>query len=326
VNVFDLKILEFLHQNKDSYISGQQLAKELGVSRTAIWKHINNLRDVGYQIESSSKKGYQLISCPENLIAEEVRRGLNCQEIGREILVFPVLDSTNIKAKELGRKGYPDGTVIIAEEQNNGKGRMGRDWYSPGRTGLWFSILLRPEIPPIRAPFLTIIASIAVVKAIKRIDTGIKPEIKWPNDILIQGKKVCGILSELSADLGKIKYTVVGIGINVNQKNFPTGLLDKASSLKKHTGYRIDRTVLMRSVLEFFERGYQQLELQEYNRILDEWKSYLKIVGREVFVYNGSEKVEGKVIGISSQGELILQDKNGTNHYFWAGDVSLRKR
>lgn len=321
----DLKILELLHKNETIYTSGQQISEELGISRTAVWKHINNLRENGYRIESRTNRGYKLIRTPDRIIAEEVKLGLDTHQIGSEILVFSVVDSTNTRAKELARQGYPTGTVIVAEEQNGGKGRRGRNWYSPPGTGLWFSIIVRPDITPDRAPFLTIIASLALVKAFEKYDR-LSPEIKWPNDILICGKKVSGILSELSADLGNINFAVIGIGINVNLEDFPEELINKAASLKNLLGYKVDRNRLLGEVLIAFEEYYRKLTEEKFIELLDEWRNYLRIIGKEVVIYNASEEIVGKVTAVSPQGELVVRDKKGAIHTFWAGDVSLRKK
>ncbi len=322
----NLRILELLHHKEVEYISGQDMSNRLGISRTAIWKHINYLRAEGYEIESRTNKGYKLLKTPDRIIAEEVKLGLNTQQIGNEILVFSIVDSTNNKAKEMARQGYPTGTVIIAEEQSSGKGRRGRKWNSSPGGGLWFSIIVRPGIAPDKAPFLTIIASLTVVKTLQRYTGLLDLEIKWPNDILVKGKKICGILSELSADMGNINFAIIGIGINVNQETFKGELINKAISLKKFLGIKVDRNSLLKEILIYFEEYYRKLTSEKYSELLDEYKNYLKILGKEVVIYNVSEEIIGKVITVSPQGELIIKDKEGSIHTFWAGDVSLRKK
>lgn len=323
MNKIDLKLLELLHNG--DFVSGEKISEEIGVSRTTIWKHINKLKQLGYQIESATNKGYRLVKIPDRIVPEEVYLGLKTDYIGREIKVFSSLGSTNERAKELARKDFPTGTVVIAEEQTAGKGRLGRSWFSPPGTGLWFSLIVRPDIPPNKAPFLTIITSLTLVKALSGLNTELKPLIKWPNDILIDDRKVCGILSELNADLGMINFAVIGIGINVNQDYFPEELATKATSLKIALNTWIDRTGLLQGILNSFEGYYQKLLEGRFKELLKEWKGYLNILGEFVTIYSGSEIYQGRVIDISSLGELVIKDNSGKVWSFWAGDVTLRK-
>lgn len=322
MNKLNLKLLKLLYGNKEEYISGEKISNKLGVSRTTIWKHINVLRKKGYIIDSSPNKGYYLQKTPVDIIAEEVYLGLKTDFI-KDIKVYSQLNSTNEKAKELARAGSDTNTVIIAEEQLAGKGRLSRTWYSPKDTGLWFSLVLRPEILPEQAPFLTIIASLAVVTALKKLKFA--PVIKWPNDILLEGKKVCGILSELSANLGGINFAVVGVGLNVNQKSFPAELTE-ASSLYLLGEKKLDRIKLLQSILNAMARYYQRLLAGDDSKLLKEWKGYLNILNKKVTIYSSKKVYQGIVIDISQKGELLLKDEQGKTHSFWAGDVSLRKQ
>ncbi|MTI60029.1 MAG: biotin--[acetyl-CoA-carboxylase] ligase [Firmicutes bacterium] len=327
MNKINVRLLKLLIENRGDYVSGEKISQELGVSRTTIWKHINKLRELGYQIDSLTRKGYSLIKSPQGMVAENIYLGLDTEVFGKEIRVYPSLDSTNTKAKELAADDYPTGTVIITEEQQQGKGRRGRGWYSPPGTGLWFSVLLRPDIPPNKAPFLTIISALAVSEGIKKVASSLVPVIKWPNDVLLAGKKVCGILSELNADLGMIKYAVTGIGINVNQTSFPAEIADIATSLKIEAGNEIDRTLLVQEIIVSFERYYLEMEAGHYDKLLGLWKKQLNIIGEQVIIYaNEDITYEGNVLDVSSQGELIIKDKNGEINKFWAGDVSLRRK
>lgn len=324
MNKLDLKLLELLHQNKGNYISGESISNILGVSRTAVWKHIKYLREKGYKIESVTNKGYSLLEVSEKIIPEEISLGLKTRIVGKEIFVYDCVNSTNDEAKKLAREGCPAGTVIVAEEQKNGKGRLGRNWYSSAGTGLWFSIIIRPELTPNLAPFLTIVAALTVYNSL--VDT-IGEDIvslKWPNDVLVNDKKVCGILSELNADLGMINYAIIGIGINVNQDEFPEEIKDKATSLKKEVGKEVNRTLLLQNTLNYFEGFYSKLIQGEHNILLQLWKGSLALQGKEVSIYSSDRVYLGKVKDISDQGELILEDVNGNIHSFWAGDVSLR--
>jgi BirA family transcriptional regulator, biotin operon repressor / biotin---[acetyl-CoA-carboxylase] ligase len=256
----------------------------------------------------------------------EIELVLHTEIIGREIKVFNNLDSTNIKAKELAKEGFPSGTVIIAEEQTAGKGRRGRNWFSPKGSGLWFSLLVRPDISPDRATFLTIIASLAVVEAFEEIAPELNPIIKWPNDIMIKGRKVCGILSELGTEDNNINYAVIGIGINVNQTSFPEELSTKATSLQLVLGRPVDRFGLLQEVLNSFEIYYIRLLEKRFDELLQEWKARLNLTGEKVLIENGSDIYHGRVVDLSSLGELIIEDEDGKIRSFWAGDVSLRKK
>ncbi len=342
----DLELIRLLHKNSGNYISGEEISNRMGVSRTTIWKHIKKLREKGYLIDSITNKGYTLSKVPDRIIPEEVLIKLNTDEIGQEILVYDSLSSTNDKAKEIAREGCKSGTIVIAEEQTAGKGRLGRKWYSPAGSGLWLSIILmKPQIMPIKSPFLTITASIAVLKALSNIEMDIdrlaqsdkcfnndsdnaetNVKIKWPNDILISDKKVCGILSEMSADMDNIKYAVIGIGINVNQEHFPEGIEDLATSLKIEYQQTIVRNKLLVNVLESFEKYYNLLLAAKEKELLTIWKDKLAIIGEEVTIYSNDNVYYGRVLDISDQGELVLLDDFGESHKFWAGDVSLRKR
>ncbi|MFW5988530.1 MAG: biotin--[acetyl-CoA-carboxylase] ligase [bacterium] len=328
----DLKLLKILKENKNEFISGEEMSSTLNVSRTTVWKHIKKLRKQGFLINSVTNKGYSLQEEPDTLIAEEIKIGLDTEEIGSDILIFDSLDSSNNKAKELARKdNYPSGTVIVAEEQTEGKGRLGRSWFSPAETGLFISIILRPQLAPTKAPFLTIVASLAVVDAINKTLSNIKStddndlEIKWPNDILLNKKKISGILSEMSADMDNINYAVVGIGINVNQEIFPEEIKKIATSLKIEYGQEINRKSFLEKILKSFEKFYLLLIAGQDNLLLELWKDNLKIIDKEVIIINNKEKIKGRVINISERGELILEDEKGEIYTFWAGDVSLRE-
>ncbi|MFW6035036.1 MAG: biotin--[acetyl-CoA-carboxylase] ligase [Halothermotrichaceae bacterium] len=332
MNKIDLEILKLLHKNKNSYLSGQKISDKLNVSRTTIWKHIKDLRNKGYQIESITNKGYSLVDIPDKITAEEIKLGLKTDIIAQEIYVFDSLSSTNEKAKQLAGEGKSGGTVIMAEEQTAGRGRLGRKWYSPPGSGLWCSLLVRPDINPTRAPFLTIVAALALEDALYKIDeefTIFKDKndlmIKWPNDILWNDKKICGILSELNADIDKIKYAVIGIGVNVNQDSFPDELEDKAVSLKEISGKKISRNKVAQTLLTVFEKYYKKLLDKDYNQLLLKWKDKLNIIKKNIDVYADDKVYSGEVVDISDKGELVIKDNIGNIHRFWAGDVSLRQ-
>ena len=324
MNKLTVKLLQLLYQHRDDYLSGEGISKKLGVSRTAIWKQINQLRAQGYKIDSVSRRGYRLIKKAVGINAEEVYLGLGTELLGQEIRVFPSLGSTNEQVKELAREGAGEGVVVIAEEQTSGKGRRGRKWHAPPGTGLWFSLLVKPQLQPNQAPFLTIIAALAVYQAIEQLLPGGDLIIKWPNDLLLGGKKICGILSELNADMGGINYAVIGIGVNVNQTDFPDELVEIATSLQRYFNQPVDRTVLLQVILKWLEEYYRRLVAGDWAGILAAWKEHLAIEGKKVQIISGEQTYWGRVIELSSQGELVIKDEQGVIHTFWSGDVSLR--
>ena len=262
-----------------------------------------------------------------NSIQDKRERG----EIGSGILFLDSIDSTNLKAKELAGKGCHSGMVVVADEQTAGRGRLGRDWYSPKGSGLWLSIILRPDLPPLDSPLLTVIASLAVLEALQELEEGLaaggqqgnkKLQIKWPNDILLGGKKLAGILTELSLS-SKINYAVVGIGINVNQEKFPAELGSIATSLKREYKKEIDRLELFEKLILSFERYYSRLVNNEGSELIQEWKERMDITGREVSIHDNERTYQGRVLDIGKLGELLLESE-GEILRFRAGDVSLR--
>ncbi|MBU4227910.1 biotin--[acetyl-CoA-carboxylase] ligase [bacterium] len=305
-------ILKFLREKE--YISGEVLAQKLGISRVAVWKQIQRLKDMGYEIIADQNLGYCLISRPDLLIPQEVQRRLFTKYIGKEVYYFPELKSTNIIAKEKAlhrAEGINEGTLIIAERQSAGKGRLGREWFSPAG-GIWLSIILYPQLPPSYIPRITLMTAVAVVKAIKMC-VQIEPQIKWPNDILINEKKVCGILTEMSAELDIINWVVVGIGINVNidHRKFPEDIQENTISLKEVLGKEVLRVKMVQIFLQEFEKYYESLKRREFSSILKEWKLYSHTLGRKIRVDMGERIVTGEAVNINEEGALILKKENG---------------
>jgi len=319
------KALRLLKEHKNEFVSGQELSDRLNVSRTAIWKYINALKEEGYEIESISRRGHKLLSTPDILNYEELSEYLSTDYIGREIYYFDSIDSTNAKAKELAHKDKIDGAVVIAEEQTNGRGRLGRSWASPNRKGVWMSIILKPQIEPQDAVKITQVTAAAVWKAMNQM--GIKTQIKWPNDIVLNGKKVCGILTEMSGELNRLNYLVVGIGINANTDidEFPEEIKSKATSLKLETGHEVDRKKLVGYILNSFETLYKELvkerSIEEAIRICKENSA---LIGKDVRLSVRGEEKEVKAIDINEEGELIVQDKSGSISRVFSGEVSVR--
>lgn len=309
------KIISLL--KKDEFVSGEVLAEKLGISRTAIWKQIRSLRDMGYEIESIKNKGYRLVLRPDIPLPEEIKSGLDTKIIGKDVLYFKKIDSTNLYCKKLVNDSDDEGIVVVADIQENGRGRKSRMWSSLSG-GLWFSIILRPEIPPQNAMILTMAASVSIVEAIKE-NTGLKSVIKWPNDVLINGKKVCGILTELDAEMDKINYAIVGIGINVN--NFINkDLQNIASSLKNESKKYISRVDLLKNVISNFDRNYSYVKSSDYKKIRDIWFSNANIIGKKVKVNREKDIVIGIVSDVDETGCLILNTNNGLEKIV-TGDV-----
>lgn len=319
------KILKLLKDNKNQFISGQLISERLKVSRTAIWKYINLLKEEGYEIESVSRKGYMLLSTPDILNYDEISEYLKTNYIGREIFYFDSIDSTNTKAKELSYNIRTEGAVVISEEQTKGRGRLGRSWSSPNKKGIWMSIILKPQIEPQDAAKVTQVAAAAVWSAIDKI--GLKTQIKWPNDIVFNGKKICGILTEMSGELNRLNYLVVGIGINTNTSlhELPEEIENKATSLKIETDKDIDRKQLVALILNYFEELYNELiENKNISSSIKICKKNSALIGKDVrLILKGKEK-EVRAIDINEEGELIVQDKDGNISKVVSGEVSVR--
>eukprot|EP00831_Metopus_contortus_P050932 TRINITY_DN4279_c0_g1_i1.p1 TRINITY_DN4279_c0_g1~~TRINITY_DN4279_c0_g1_i1.p1 ORF type:complete len:386 (-),score=45.94 TRINITY_DN4279_c0_g1_i1:451-1608(-) len=316
------KILNLL-QNTDNYISGEYLSSNLNVSRTAIWKHINNLKKKGYVIEGISNRGYKLISSPDLLTQSQILKYKKTKYLAKTIIHFDTINSTNYKAKELANNGATDGTLIISEEQSGSSGRLGRKWTSP-KGGIWSTLILRPNIPPIEAPKITQIAAAAVFKALE--DLNIKTTIKWPNDIHINGKKLCGILAEMKGDMDTVDYLVVGTGINVNidKDFFPKEVCDIATSLKIEFNKEFDRAQIISSYLNHFEELYMDF-LNELNlkKTIDICRANSNIFGKKakLITYNNEEIVT--CISVSDSGNLIVKDSNGIEKTVISGEISF---
>lgn len=319
-------ILTVLRQAAGTYVSGEEIAKALNVSRTAVWKHIRELKQAGYAIESHSRSGYCLRETPDLLLPNEIKNGLTCQTLGQEILYYTELPSTNNKAKALAAEGAADGTLVVSETQKNGRGRLSRGWYSPLHKGLWFSLILRPDFLPQDAPKCTLMAAVAIVKAVLRV-SAIPVGIKWPNDILYNGKKLVGILTEMSAEMDRINYVVIGIGVNVNvdQKDFPEEISQIATSLSIIKGQKVSRLDLMQAILAELEGLYYQVMKTGFSDVLDEWKKYSVTLGQEVNVIGINEAFAGTAEDIDADGALLVKCGKEIRRVL-AGDVSIRPR
>jgi BirA family biotin operon repressor/biotin-[acetyl-CoA-carboxylase] ligase len=323
----DAHILSALRKPPGGSVSGADLSRELGVSRTAIWARIEALRALGYDIEASPHLGYRLVSAPDLLHADDLLSRLGTTlVIGRDIRVFERTTSTNDIIARLARDGIREGAVVFAESQSRGRGRLGRLWISPARKGLWFSILLRPDLPPQSATQLTVAAATALARAVAQ-QTGLVPEIKWPNDLLIRGKKVAGILTELTAELDHIKEVVLGIGVNVNLEagELPPDLRKSATSLKIESGQAVDRAELAVAVLRELDGDYEQIRRGQFELVAAEWQQRCGTLGREVSIRIGDRVIRGRAESLDAEGALLLRTQHGRLERIIGGDVTMEK-
>lgn len=310
-------------RDAEGYVSGQELCNQLGVSRTAVWKVINQLKDAGYGIEAVQNRGYHMVSAPDVVNVPELESLRTTQWAGCEIHYYESLDSTNTKAKELAEQGCPQGTLVVAECQTAGRGRRGRGWESPSGDGIFMTMVLKPEINPNNAPMLTLVTALAAARAITRV-TGESAQIKWPNDIVMDGKKIVGILTEMSAQFDYINHIVVGVGINVHNESFPEELAETAGSLLLICGRRFHRASLIEAFLEEYERVYGiYLETEDMTGLQKEYEGMLANKGRQVRVLDAKEPFEGKAMGITKKGELIV-DTWESRKLVSSGEVSVR--
>ncbi len=320
-----MTIVEMLKKAGEDFISGESIAGELGISRTAVWKHIQKLREHGYEIISSERRGYKLKDAPDLLLPSEIQIGLDTQIIGKTMKYFPSVDSTNHVAKALAYHGAAEGTIVVAEEQDSGKGRLDRNFYSPRGKGIWFSVILRPKFLPHDAPKFTLMSAVAVAEAMARFN--LKAQIKWPNDIMFDGRKLVGVLTEMTGELARITYMVIGIGINVNmsREDFPEELQDVAASLSEMSGEILSRVEIFRVVLEEFDKLYLEVDEEGFNKVIERWKKYNVTLGKNVRVISAGdgENFTGKAIDLDADGALVVETAQGQRTVY-AGDVSIR--
>lgn len=320
------RVLTLLRQHPHNFVSGEDISRALAVSRTAIWKHIQSLRQDGYVIDSHPKLGYALRGTPDRLLPEEIRWGLDTEVLGREIHYFPAISSTNNEAKQLAAAGCPEGTIVVADEQRQGRGRLARGWFSPPRGGIWLSVVLRPPFTPREAPKCTLMAAVAVARAL-RAETGLEVEIKWPNDIMYQGRKMVGILTELSAEMDAINFIVLGLGINANIPTdaFPSELAAIATSPQAELGRAISRIALLQRVLRELEAHYFLVRQQGFDPVLTLWRQLSCTLGRQVDCFAPDRTFSGVAVDIDCDGALIVQGDGFTERVV-AGDVSVRNK
>ncbi len=323
----DTKILNALRAVEDGGVAGTDLSQKLGISRAAVWARIEELRSLGYEIEASPHRGYRLMGVPDALHADDLLSSLGpTKVIGRDIRVFKETTSTNDVIERLARDQVREGVVVFAESQTKGRGRLGRKWLSPARKGLWFSVLLRPAMRPATVTRLTIAACMALFRAVQE-QTGLTPEIKWPNDILIRGRKVAGILTELYAELDKVKYVILGLGIDVNLSaaDFPAELRRAATSLRIETGRRQNRAELAVRILREFDRDYERVCAGQFEAVADEWEERCSTLGRNVTVRVGEREIRGRAESLDQDGALLMRTQHGRLERIIGGDVTVEK-
>jgi BirA family biotin operon repressor/biotin-[acetyl-CoA-carboxylase] ligase len=321
----DVQILSALRNAGSQAVSGAELSQAIGVSRAAVWARIKELRSLGYEIEASPHLGYRLISSPDLLHADDLLSRLGkTRVVGRDIRVFEQTTSTSDVIEKLARDQAREGVVVFAETQSKGRGRLGRKWVSPSRKGLWLSVLLRPDLPPQSATQLTIVSATALRRAIQS-QTGLEAAIKWPNDILVGGKKVAGILTELHAELDRIKFLIIGIGVdvNLNQADFPAELRSLASSLKIQSGKPVQRAELAVAVLRELDDEYERLIAGRFTAIADEWEAHCGTIGQDVVIRSGQRQIRGRAESLGEDGALLLRTEHGHLEPIVGGDVAI---
>lgn len=319
-------ILHLLRQHSGDYLSGEEIARQLAVSRTAVWKHMQELKQEGYAIDAHSRRGYRLRRIPDLLLPAEIRAAARTRKLGQEIHYFTHIDSTNNEAKKLAFAGAAEGTLVVSEAQNSGRGRLSRGWFSPEQLGIWLSVVLRPPFSPQDAPKCTLLAAVAITRAIGSV-CQVTCGIKWPNDILYEGRKLVGILTEMSAEMDAINHIIIGMGINVNMSgsDFPPELRPIATSLAEITGQPVSRLKLLTAVLMELEELYQAAVKCGFTEVLNEWRKYSVTLGQTVDITGINRQYSGLAVDIDEDGALLVETATGIQKVL-AGDVSLRPK
>ena len=317
------RILELLRR-QEGFLSGEDIGRELSITRAAVWKGIKKLREEGYEIEAVTNRGYRLTN-PETMYNKrELEQGLKTKTMGQSIYFYEETDTTNNRARELALEGAPEGTLVVAETQTAGRGRRGKVWESPLGTGIWMSLVLRPQIMPAEASVLTLLCGLATAEAIEA-ETGLSAGIKWPNDILINGKKAVGILTEMDCEMSEVHFVIPGIGINVNTASFPPEIADIATSLYLECGKTVSRRRLVHKVLERLEEHYETfLRTGSFTAMLEDYRKHCITLGKEVHVL-GREPFFAEALDITPEGELLVRRAdNGKEEVVFSGEVSIR--
>lgn len=317
------KILKVLRGTK-GYISGQELCEQLGVSRTAVWKYMKQLKEEGYEIQAVQNKGYCLTEVPDVLGESEIKSRLDTRWAGSQVYFYEEIDSTNTQAKRLAEDGAPSGILVVSDCQVKGKGRRGRTWESPKASAIYMTLMLRPQILPERASMLTLVMGLSVVQAIRSV-LHIETSIKWPNDVVLNKKKLVGILTEMNAQMDYIEYLVIGIGINANMGHFPQELEDKATSLQIELGHPVNRAELVAATMKCFEENYDIFEkTQDLSGLIEAYHAVLANYNQPVRVLEPGNEYSGVARGINKKGELLVEREDGSVKTVYAGEVSVR--
>jgi len=315
-------VLAFLAEAGDEFVSGEAISDKLGLTRAAVWKHVEALRAAGYRIDAVPARGYRLAAVPDRLTPLEIRPLLNTHDLGQTLHWYEEIGSTSDRAKELAEEGAEHGEVVIAEAQTAGRGRRGRAWVSPPRRNLYFSVVLRPELPPARAPELTLVASLAICDALRQ--AGVAAGIKWPNDVLASGRKIAGVLTELAAEPDRVHWVVVGAGVNVNarREDFPEELRDEATSVLLERGQAAPRALLAAACFTALEDWVDRHAEEGFGPIRDAWRARSVTLGREVRVQEAARELRGVAEDIDDAGALLVRTPAGVERVL-AGDVAL---
>ena len=316
------QLIELFTLDSDAYISGEKLSASLGVSRTAVWKHIQGLKEEGFVFASSPRKGYKLLSQPDRLDKERLTAALQTRELGHTLQVLAEATSTQDIARHWVESGAPHGALVLAEKQTAGRGRFGRVWHSPPGKGIYMSLVLRPEIPLQQTPRMPLLAAVALCRTLRRL-TGVDASIKWPNDILIRGRKVSGILMDSSAEDERLSYIIAGFGISANleEGDYPEELLGVATSLLMESGKLAHREELITEFLKELEEWLDVYKQEGFSPILSLWEALSSTLGHEVNVHTPSGSLQGYALGLHESGALILRLKDGQERYVFSGSV-----
>ncbi|WP_407268676.1 biotin--[acetyl-CoA-carboxylase] ligase [Radiobacillus sp. PE A8.2] len=315
-----LHLIELLEENTEEYISGQELSRQLQISRTAVWKHMKELEKDGYIIHAVPKKGYQISKSPQKISANTIQWGLHTDWLGKEIIHKESVSSTQPIAHQLAMNGASHGTVVIADEQTKGKGRLERIWHSAANDGIWMSIILRPELQPNQAPQITLMAATVLADVIAKV-TGIEPSIKWPNDLFVKGKKLAGILTEMQGEQDKVNYVILGIGMNVNQSKFPEAIASIATSLKLVTDKDWDIASIIQQLLVTFEESYAEFLANGFDAIKTKWEGYAYKIGETVTVKVHDRQWQAMILGIAEDGALRIINKDNSIQTLYSAEI-----
>ncbi len=318
------KLVRIFHQSEGKYISGSELARKLGVSRTTVWNHIHDLVQQGYQFDASTNLGYRLVSVPDRILPDEIAYDLGTKWLGHEIFSYEEIESTNDLAMKLAADGAKEGTVIFAEHQRRGRGRLHRKWYSPAKKDLLFSIILRPDLHPRKVTQLTITFAVATAQTVREMYK-LPALIKWPNDIIINEKKCAGILIDMSAELDTLNHVVVGIGVNVNSRraDFPKSIGSSATSLSIELGQKCDRIAFAKKLLEQLENHYDRLITEGFETISREWVDLSLSLGRRVEATSENETIVGIPVRLDDDGALLIRTDTGIVRKVSGGDLTV---